>query len=479
VAIDRRRLTPTQGAMGMPEHERFHTVIVGGGTAGCVLANRLSERPDQSVALIEAGPDFGPATGGDWPPELASPAFVPTSYEWGDLADASGYVIPYARGKVIGGSSAINAAGIKWGLRQDYDRWAAQGGAGWGFDALTPYFQRVERLENDDPPLRGKAGKLVVRRAWSDSPFLTDLGRSMTAAGLAAVRDVSGPDALEGFGPPTRNARGNTRFHAAAAYLDPARERPNLTVLDRTLVDTVRWEGGRVLGLHLVDGDERRFVAADRVVLSAGTIGSPLILQRSGIGPPDLLRDVRGDRAPLHPLPGVGSNLQDHYGANAFYRAAAILSEQVGTGVPSPDATVPQLHARLKSRPDLEAFDLDVLINYTPARPPTLNEAMIRCAVYLVQPTARGSVAIRSADPSTAPVIQTGFGIGQDVEAIIRGVEWVRRCMHDDRVTSWIDAEVVPGVGPGGALCTTGSEPTSRAITTRSARADSVRQLIR
>ena len=104
----------------MPDGRRFHTVIVGGGTAGCVLANRLSARRDRSVALIEAGPDFGPADGADWPPELASAAFVPTSYEWGDLAEAAGHTIPYARGKVIGGSSAINAAGIKWGLRQDY-----------------------------------------------------------------------------------------------------------------------------------------------------------------------------------------------------------------------------------------------------------------------------------------------------------------------------------------------------------------------
>jgi choline dehydrogenase len=283
------------------------------------------------------------------------------------------------------------------------------------------------------------------------SPFLADLGRAFTASGLEAVRDVSGPDTLEGFGAPTRNARGGTRFHAAAAHLDPARDRPNLTILDRTLVDTVRWEGGRALGLHLVSDDDRWFVEADRVVVSAGTIGSPLILQRSGIGPPDLLRGVLGDQMPLHPLPGVGSNLQDHYGALACYRAAANFFERLGPGDPSTDVTGSQLHARLKSSTDLRAFDLDVLMSYATARPPAPDEALVRCAVYLIQPAARGSVTIRSADPSSAPVIETGFGVSQDVEAIVRGVEWVRDRMHDDRVESWLDVEVAPGIEARGA----------------------------
>ena len=432
----------------MPDGRGFHTVIVGGGTAGCVLANRLSARRDRSVALIEAGPDFGPADGADWPPELASAAFVPTSYEWGDLADAAGYSIPYARGKVIGGSSAINAAGIKWGLRQDYDRWEAEGNTGWGFDALLPCFQRVERLEDDDPPLRGRAGMLVVQRMRSDSPFLADLGRSFAAAGLEAVRDVSGPDTFEGFGAPTRNARAGKRFHAAAAYLDPVRDRPNLTILDRTLVDSVRWERGRALGLHLVSGADRWFVEAERIVLSAGAIGSPLILQRSGIGPPDLLRGVLGNQVDLHPLPGVGSNLQDHFGARTFFRVAADFYDRLGQAGPATNILV---HARLKSSADLPTFDLDVLTGHMTVRPTVADLARVTCIVNHIQPEARGSVAIRSADPAAPPVIETGFGGSQDVEAIARGLEWVRDRMHDDRVASWLDGEVAPGAEAQGA----------------------------
>lgn len=426
----------------MRARRSFHTVIVGGGTAGCVLASHLSAHPGRTVALVEAGPDFGPADGGSWPPELASAAFTATSYDWGDTARVVDYRIPYARGKVIGGSSAVNAVGINWGLRQDYDRWLTGGNTGWGFDDLVPFLQRVERLENDAPPLRGRAGALIVRRTRSDSPFLADRGRSLAAAGLQTADDVSGPDTLEGFGFPTRNVRAGVRFHAAAAYFDPIRRRPNLTIMDRTVADRIEWEGGRAHGLHVVAGDRRLFIEAEQIVLSAGTVGS---LQRSGVGPSDLLGPALGSTATLHELPGVGRNLQDHYGTPMVYRVTRDFYDRFGVDERPAEAPTAQMNVRLKSCPELQAFDLDILVAHATDRPQARDDEVVRILVFLVQPAARGYVAIRSADPTVAPVIETGFGVSEDVEAISRGVEWSRQRMRDTAIAGWIDAELVPG----------------------------------
>ena len=303
----------------MAERLNFDTIVIGGGTAGCVLADRLSEDANHRVALIEAGPDFGHAEGGRWPAEIAMAGYVPTKFDWGYRAKLSGRPQPYTRGKVVGGSSAINATGINWGLRRDYDDWEKRGNPGWGFDGLLPFFQRAEQLIND-PPLRGKNGKVTVTRSQATSPYIDDVIHSYERAGVGWAEDSSGPDAAEGMGRGTRNALDGERFHSGRAYLDGARDRNNLTILADTEVDRLLWSGGKVEAVAMLRDGDRIEASGDRIVLCGGAIGSPIVLQRSAIGDPVMLRRLIGPDAKIHELPGVGRNLHDHFGVRLQFQ---------------------------------------------------------------------------------------------------------------------------------------------------------------
>lgn len=430
------------------------TLIIGGGTAGCVLANRLSTDPDHQVALVEAGPDFGPADGGRWPDAIA---FTPPPrtwpvlghHDWGYQAEMAGRSAPYFAGKVMGGSSATNMFGIAVGLRRDYDRWAALGNPGWGFDDLLPYFQRVERLENDPAPLRGHDGVLPVRRIPPDTALLEDLFAAAAEANLPAVADVTGPDALVGIGGPTRNVRGRSRFHSAAAYLDPARARRNLTIVADAVVETLEWRGDTATGAVVRTGETTTTISADRVVVSAGVLGSPLLLQRSGIGDPAHLRAILGQSARIHPLPGVGKNLHDHYGASLHHLLSTAGVERLFAGDPTDDLTGFSAILRVASDPALDAHDLDIHVTHPPFRIPVREFQQIRWRIFLVQPESEGSIAITAPAAGAPPRIETGFGGERDRAVIARAIGWARRLADHPRLASWIERETLPGPAVG------------------------------
>ena len=434
----------------MHDNRRFHTVIVGAGTAGCVLANRLSANPDVTVALVEAGPDFGNALSGEWPEAIVRGELVPTPYDWGYKTSIHGQTLPYIRGKVMGGSSSINASGINWGLRRDYDAWAALGNPGWGFDDLVPFFQKVERMENDDPPYRGRDGMLVVNRIRAHSPFFADLAAAYEAAGIEAVRDVAGPDALQGYGFPTRNVRSNVRFHSAAAYLDPVRACPNLTILALTEIERLHWAKGNVHTLEANCQEEHFAIEAERVVLAGGAMGTPLLLQRSGVGPAARLRRILGPDQPIVDLPGVGRNLRDHFGSQFIVSLAEGASDRLGnTGDANGSAKV-TMNLRLKSRPELDAFDLDVLAIHATRRPDRTADETVEFKTFLVHLAAEGYVEITGPDPSARPMIETGIGLDGDFEALALGFEWLRERAQHKALRPWIASELVPGADKSG-----------------------------
>src|SRR5690606_37064610 len=283
----------------------FDVVIVGGGPAGAVIANRLSADEGCSVLLVEAGPDYGddPVA---WPPELMFPQQQALeSHSW-NLHDAdTGLFLPRAR--VMGGSSAVNACYWIRGEARDYDEWEQRGSPGWGFGGLLPCFRRAE----SDPmggPLHGTDGPVKVWRAerWSagDLAYM----EAAVSLGLTQVEDINGDRTqIPSVGPVPKNIVEGNRLNAAMSYLTPVRERPNLTIRADTLVDRVRFDGERAVGVVTGDGVE---IDADLVVLAAGAYFTPGILNRSGFGDAGDLSGL-GVEVRQH-LPGVGQNLLDH-----------------------------------------------------------------------------------------------------------------------------------------------------------------------
>ncbi|MFF4898178.1 GMC family oxidoreductase [Streptomyces sp. NPDC001068] len=421
--------------------ENFDHIVIGGGTAGCVIAARLSEDDSLRVLLVEAGAARASAVK-TTPP--AWPALLRTSANWGDVTvpqRATGTRIPVASGRALGGGSAINAMNYVRGHRSSYDAWAKAGLAGWGFEDLLPCFKRTETTLGRDPALRGTSGPLRVGAPDPPHPTVAAMLAAAVESGHPRAADISG-GAEEGFGWSDLNIVDGQRQSAADAYLVPAMGRRNLTVVTEALVHRLHISGGRCTAVEYRTAAGSVSVAcAAEVVLAAGSLRSPQLLMLSGIGPAGHLQEMGVDVAV--DLPGVGENLHDHPMSDVVYRA----SRHVPAGMNNHG----EAFGLVRSRPGLDGPDLQILFLDVPGHIPGTDVPETgrgyTIAVAPMLPRSRGSVRLASADPGSRPVVDPNYyGDERDLDVVVRGLRLAREIGEAYALGEWREREVLPGL---------------------------------
>jgi choline dehydrogenase len=419
--------------------EDFRYIVVGAGTAGCVLAARLSQDTDARVLLLEAGSadrTRAMTVPSAWPDNLGSAA------DWGGhtTAQADAGPVAYPRGRALGGSGAINAMAHVRGHRAVYDGWAAGGAPGWGFRDLLPYFRRSEQAEGHDPALRGTGGPVRVAPAAPAGrhPVARAFAQALHEAGCPATDDLSGQQ-QEGVAWADLAIAGRQRVSPADAYLQPVLDRPNLTIQTGCLVTRLLVEHGRCTGIsYLRSGTPARSHTSGEVIVCAGAVGSPQLLMLSGIGPAAQLRALGID--PVTDAAGVGQNLQDH--------ALALVSYATPAPLPASRYNHGEVYAALRTEragawPDLHLFPILLPLAPPGCPPPRAGYAL---AAAVVDPASRGSVRLASADPRQAPLIDPGFlREPRDVDRLEAGLRLIRQAAASTALRAAGQAEAWPG----------------------------------
>jgi choline dehydrogenase len=419
---------------------QYDDVIAGAGSAGAALAARLSEDPARKVALLEAGPDYA---GVELTPEDLQNSWRMSlrAHDWGYTAQAvPGRTIPYPRGRVTGGSSAVNATIALRGVPADYDEWASLGNDGWSWKDVLPYFRRLEDDPENPEELHGRGGPVAISR-WRRDELIptqrafTDVCRRL---GFAEVTDHNDPQST-GVGPFPQNRRGRLRLSTAFAYLTPARERSNLTIQPHCLVDRVLFEGDRAVGVAVADGAARRVVRGRRITLAAGAIGSPAILLRSGIGPEAALRKL--GIAPLVDVPGVGAGLTDHPVSRLL-----LVPRQGSSDLEMPLA---QVVVRYTAPGSDEFNDMQlVMFSHVDVAGIGGEDAVARIGAAvaiglpaaLERPLSRGRVELASVDPAVAPSIDLNFTDDpEDLRRLVEGVRLAWRVAHEPEIAAHVE----------------------------------------